>query len=122
METEIIYFKNKLLEEKVLLEKELSSVGRVNSNNPNDWEGKQDELNIQEADRNESADRIEDYETNSAIEVELENRLLEINDALKRIENNSYGVCEIGGEKIEKDRLEANPAAKTCKTHIGTRL
>ena len=30
----------------------------------------------------------------------------------------TYGSCEISGEAIEVERLEANPAARTCKAHI----
>ncbi|MDR2200982.1 MAG: TraR/DksA C4-type zinc finger protein [Puniceicoccales bacterium] len=33
----------------------------------------------------------------------------EIQDAIDRIVNNTYGICEITGEKIAKERLEAVP-------------
>jgi RNA polymerase-binding transcription factor DksA len=42
--------------------------------------------------------------------------LLEINDALSRIENGTYGICEINGELIPKARLEAIPWARCCIT------
>ncbi|MDZ7683439.1 MAG: TraR/DksA C4-type zinc finger protein [Fodinibius sp.] len=32
-----------------------------------------------------------------------------LNDALKRIDNKTYGVCKVTGEKIAKGRLEAVP-------------
>jgi RNA polymerase-binding transcription factor DksA len=35
-----------------------------------------------------------------------------------QIEKGAYGTCKICGEKIEEDRLEANPAAQTCKLHM----
>ena len=35
--------------------------------------------------------------------------LYEIQDAIKRIERGVYGYCEISGEKIMKERLEAIP-------------
>jgi len=38
--------------------------------------------------------------------------LLEINDALKRIELGGYGVCEISGDLIPQIRLEAIPFAR----------
>lgn len=115
---DIPFFKNKLLEEKKLVERELLGVGHVNPDNPSDWEVEPATMDIQEADKNERADRIEEFETNSAIEVTLENRLNEITEALARIEGGAYGVCEIGGEEIENNRLLANPAARTCKAHI----
>ncbi|MDR0741085.1 MAG: TraR/DksA C4-type zinc finger protein [Puniceicoccales bacterium] len=36
----------------------------------------------------------------------------EVRDALNRIRNGSYGVCEITGEPIAKERLEAVPFAR----------
>jgi DnaK suppressor protein len=40
--------------------------------------------------------------------------LREINDALQRIEERTYGVCEGTGKEISKARLEANPWARYC--------
>jgi len=41
-------------------------------------------------------------------------RLQEVEDALERIENGSYGKCEICGGQISAPRLEALPFAKFC--------
>jgi len=40
--------------------------------------------------------------------------LLEIEDALSRIEQGTYGICEGGNEKIPKARLHAIPWARYC--------
>ena len=40
--------------------------------------------------------------------------LLEIDDALNRIENKTYGICEGTGKPISKARLEAQPWARHC--------
>ncbi len=40
--------------------------------------------------------------------------LRRLNDALKRIENGTYGVCEDCDSKIPVKRLEAYPAARFC--------
>src|SRR5579872_1067837 len=114
------FFKEKLLEEKTKLEQELSGVGRKNPSNPADWEGTEPESNIDQADEEEVGDKIEGYETNTAIVKQLEARLLEVDAALEKIEQGTYGVCEIGGEKIEEERLKANPAARTCKAHMNS--
>lgn len=120
MEKEHIeFFKQKLEEEVALLEKELRSVGRVNPSNPDDWEAKPEESTIVTADKNEAADRIESYEENTAILKELEVRYNNIKLALKKIESDNFGICEIGDKPIEEDRLRANPAARTCKAHLG---
>ncbi len=39
-------------------------------------------------------------------------RIIEINDALKRMEKGTYGICEMSGEEISEDRLRAMPTAK----------
>jgi len=30
----------------------------------------------------------------------------------------NYGICEVCKKKIEMDRLEVNPAARTCKERM----
>jgi DnaK suppressor protein len=41
-------------------------------------------------------------------------RLAEIGDALKRIEDGTYGICEGSGKPIPRKRLEAFPSARYC--------
>jgi DnaK suppressor protein len=42
-------------------------------------------------------------------------RLLEqIDDALRRMDAGTYGICERCGERIEPERLEALPYARMC--------
>jgi RNA polymerase-binding transcription factor DksA len=115
---DIKYFKDKLEEELLLVEKELEEVGRKNPDNKADWEAEPADMNIDSADPNETADNIEEYEGNTAVLKELEIRFNDIKDALAKIENGTYGVCEISGQPIEEDRLIANPAARTCKKHM----
>ncbi len=54
----------------------------------------------------------------SQILEQLEKQMSEIDAALERIENGTYGICEISGQPIEKERLEANPSARTCIKHM----
>lgn len=115
-------YKKELETELKKLEGELQSVGRKNPNNPDDWEPVQGETNIDPADRNELADTIEQYEENSAILKELETRYNNVKRALTKIDEGVFGVCEISGEQIEVDRLDANPAARTCKAHMNDKV
>lgn len=117
-ETDLNKFKELLLIEREKLESELSTVGRRNPDNPEDWEAVPSDAQTDSADLNDFADNIEDFETNTAILKQLETQLKDVNDALEKIENGSYGICEISGKEIEIDRLEANPAARTCKEHM----
>lgn len=41
-------------------------------------------------------------------------RITRIDDALQRIENKTYGLCEDCGENIPEKRLTANPHFLTC--------
>lgn len=50
----------------------------------------------------------------SDIEIEI---LKAIDDALERIENGTYGTCEVCGKEIEKERLEALPWTTLCIEH-----
>lgn len=109
--------KARLEEEKGKLEAELATVSRQNPANPADWEPAA--VDVAEADPNLEADHMERFGENVAITEDLEARLMDVRDALARIENGTYGTCEVGGEEIEADRLEADPAARTCKAHLG---
>ena len=43
-------------------------------------------------------------------------KLEEINAALSRIDNGTYGVCEASGDRIDRERLEAVPYARKSIT------
>ena len=109
--------REKLEAEMAVLKKELASLGRINPDNPLDWEPTAPKMDVSTADPNESADVIEEFETNSAILNELEERFNAVKEATLEIENKTYGFCKKGGEPIEKKRLLANPSARTCIKH-----
>jgi DnaK suppressor protein len=58
-------------------------------------------------------------ETSAAIQIRLnqtDNKLLRaIEDALRRIRQERFGICEECGQPISKARLEAVPWARSCK-------
>ena len=112
------YFRKKLDKEKSLLEEELKTVGRKNPAVAGGWEASPGNIDTDSADDNEVADKIEGLEENSGILQKLDKQLVEVNAALDRIQKGSYGICEISDEPIEKERLEANPSAKTCLEHM----
>ena len=113
------YYKKLLEEERQQLEEELKSVGRKNPGNPNDWEATPaDDENIDTEDENSLADKFEDFEERSAVEIELESRLIQVKSALVKLEKGTYGKCRVCGGEIEEARLEANTSAETCKAHL----
>jgi DnaK suppressor protein len=58
----------------------------------------------------------DNYEQSFSLELMDSERkvITEIDYALNRIEEGTYGICEIGGEPIPRQRLEAIPWAKFC--------
>ena len=98
------------------LEEELAGHGRVQNESGN-WQGNSSGLQGIEADPTDAADQIEELVTNVPLVEELEKRHKDIVAALEKMEDENYGLCEIGKEPIPLDRLEANPAARTCIAH-----
>jgi DnaK suppressor protein len=111
-------FKKRLEEEQTTLEAELSTIGRINPENPADWEPTPGDVHESSTDLNDFADTIETFETNTAVLKQLETQLGDVKDALVKIEDGSYGVCEECQGVIEEGRLDANPAARTCVAHM----
>ncbi|MCD6319299.1 MAG: RNA polymerase-binding protein DksA [Candidatus Desulfofervidaceae bacterium] len=40
--------------------------------------------------------------------------IAKIDEALQKIENGTYGICELCGQEIEEERLKARPVASYC--------
>jgi RNA polymerase-binding transcription factor DksA len=112
------YFKKKLEDEKRNLEKELEEVGQQNPDRPSDWVATPGVRDISLADENTVADSIEEYEENKAILNTLESRYQDIISGLDKIKHNVYGICQVCKKEIEHERLDANPAARTCIEHV----
>jgi RNA polymerase-binding protein DksA len=74
-----------------------SSAGRAHSNHLAD----------------QGSDEFE-YETQLLLSASQRAYLREIDDALQRIEDGTYGICEKTGQPIAKARLEAIPTARLC--------
>lgn len=117
------YFKEELIKEKNRLENELGTIARHGTKEGDTWEAVNTIVDDSvDADANEVADKIEEYETNHAITSDLNDRLESVLKALSKIEAGTYGFCEVSGHEIEEDRLRANPAARTCKEHMNDPL
>ncbi len=117
MNIDIQHFKTLLEEEKSTLEKELGAIGRKGDSTGVVWDATT-HTGEETVDRDDVASAIESFDNNeSAISV-LETQLHEVNHALEKIEKGTYGICEVSGESIEADRLEANPSARTSKKHM----
>ena len=117
MALDLNYYKEKLEEEKKRLEKELSTIAHRNPDAPEDWQVNYPDMNVMPAAKEEVADQEEEYENRASLELGLESRLRDINDAFERMESGTFGVCKEGKEPIDEERLKANPAARNCIKH-----
>ena len=118
MQIDTQHFKEKLETELKQLEAQLPDVARKNPNDPEDWEAKGSDFDTNPAEEGEKGTYIEETKENEAVANDLERRYADVVRALKKIDEGTYGVCEITGQPIEIDRLEANPAARACKEHM----
>ncbi len=112
------HFKTKLQEEEALITKELGEIAVEGDNGL--WTAKDPQMDVMSpiAEPNEAADKIEELEERGEEITSLSARLADVRLALENIEQGKYGVCEICNKAIEEDRLDANPAARTCAEHM----
>ena len=109
--------KEKLEEERDALLLQMKDMGKLNPET-GEWETIPEEQPFPESDQNDMADRFEDFEERSSMMRTLEPRLRDILKALKSINKETFGKCKVCKKDIEAARLEANPAARTCKQHL----
>ncbi len=99
------YFKEVLLKEKARLEKEIADV--------------EQELNLIAAedeidDVEDLADLKMDNDRDHSVLDALKSELKDVEDALRKIAEGTYGYDEKTGKPITKERLMAYPAARTA--------
>ncbi|HEV7862512.1 MAG TPA: TraR/DksA C4-type zinc finger protein [Acidimicrobiia bacterium] len=65
----------------------------------------------------ETFEREKDFSLLEQLEAEIE----DLDAALRKVDEGTYGICEICGKAIEPERLEAIPGTRTCIEHAGAR-
>lgn len=98
------------------LEEELAAHGRVQTDT-GDWQGASSGFEGEESDPNDVADQIEELATNVPLVEELEDRHRDVSDALEKMDEGVYGICEVCNEPIPVERLRALPSARTDIEH-----
>jgi RNA polymerase-binding transcription factor DksA len=56
-------------------------------------------------------------EKDLSILEQVDAELADVEHALKRLDDGTYGTCEVDGKPIPEERLEAMPAARLCMEH-----
>lgn len=108
--------KKDLEEKKIELEEQLKSF--ANKTSKDNWQTEYPQLTDTPEDK---VDEVEEYENLLPVEHSLEESLKDVNAALEKIEQGTYGKCENCGNpdcecEIQEERLAVLPEAKTCNT------
>lgn len=104
-------YKNKLLKEKESLLKEIKDVEVKGLNQGQD--DSSGELSYVDSDADRGTDTFE-RERDLTLDVNVKDLLSQVNNALNRVDNGTYGTCIVCGREIEEGRLEAIPYTDLC--------
>jgi len=108
---QIEYFQSLLLAERARLEEEREQIrsrsGAVDGALPEEGEGGDE-------DTADLAAAMMDKEMDLSVEDEIEDLLAAVDHALQKMEDGTYGVCDMAGETIPSSRLELIPWAALC--------
>jgi RNA polymerase-binding transcription factor len=105
---------------RTLLEREherlTKAVGFLHDENPGTIEDELGEVSGGGTDNHlgDTAGATFDRELDQGLEEGAQQTLTEVGAALKRIEDGTYGTCEVCGKPIGDDRLRAIPWARLC--------
>ena len=103
--------KSALLKEKTELEENLSSIAKPIDKTTGNYAPAFEDIGT---DRDDNATEVEQYADNLQVEMTLEKKLQDIIEALEKMENGTYGICNNCKQEIDIQRLKINPSAKIC--------
>ena len=103
--------KTDLLARKVQISKDLLEVSKQDNHETDSIGAKFPEYGYKP---DENAQEINDYSTSLMTEKVLEKTIEDIDGALKRIDNGTYGICKYCHKPISVKRLMARPVASSC--------
>ena len=106
-------FRKRLEEERTRL---LHAVGFLEKENPGSVSDELGELAEGGTDNHlgDTAGAMYDRELDEGLEEGAQQTLAEIDAALRRIDDGTYGICEVCGKPIPPERLAAIPWARLC--------
>jgi DnaK suppressor protein len=105
------HFRDVLLTERERVQHAFDVLHQENSTSLEDETG---ELSTLDDHMGDLATETHDRELDSGLEENAEAVMGEIDAALKRIDDGTYGTCQICGRRIDPARLEARPWASLC--------
>ncbi len=63
-------------------------------------------------------EKLQQAVSNKSSQIQFLTLLKEVDSALERIDNHTYGFCEVCNDPIEEDRLIADPLTCVCLDHL----
>ncbi|GAC1315533.1 MAG: hypothetical protein NVSMB16_12560 [Acidimicrobiales bacterium] len=75
------------------------------------------ELNIVDQHPADAGSETHDRSRDLGLLEQIESDLRDVEEALERLEDGTYGTCEVCGKPIPDERLEANPTARRDVEH-----
>lgn len=97
--------------QKIEIEKQLSEVAEKAEHGENHYEAKFPQYGMTE---DENINEVATYVDTLSLGDRLVSDLKEVERALEKIKNGTYGICEICQKPIDEERLRAFPTARWC--------
>ena len=104
-------FREALMEERRRVQ---AAIDNLHEENPGSMSDESGEDAVYDNHLADTATVTYDRELDYTLEENSEHVLAEIDDALQRIEDGTYGTCTNCGKEIPAERLEARPWATLC--------
>jgi RNA polymerase-binding protein DksA len=104
-------FRRALLDER---ERVAAALGYIHEENPGSLEDETGEESVFDNHLGDTATATFDRELGYTLEENEEHLLAEIDAALRRIDDGTYGTCRVCGRPIGEERLEAVPWTTLC--------
>ena len=109
------HFRTLLMEERERVQR---AIAHLRDEHPGSLEDETDELaTASDNHMGDIASATLDREIDYSLGENAGQHLADIDAALKRIDDGTYGTCVVGGEKIGEERLEAMPWTPLCIDH-----
>ena len=99
-----------LLKSKTELEEKLNAYARKSPSETDEPDGTFPEYGDEEDD---NVHEIEEFVVNQSLKAEFEKQLRDVDEALQRMEEGTYGICKYSGEKISEERLRIRPTSSS---------
>ncbi len=108
---DVEHFRGRLVDER---RRVVDAIDNIHAENPGSLSDETEETTYQDNHLGDVATATFDREMASSLEENSTHVLAEIDAALARIDDGTYGTCERCGRPIGEERLEARPWATLC--------